>query len=136
MEQFCKLIAVILLLGGSWNLFLLLLFLRKDQRGTTLARLIRVQSRKNVPVRRRGARGPTFTAPNSSTGTYSYTVAGKDYRLKGWQLTAPGQLPKMPRVVYLKRFPRHACLDNEMRTLPEIWRAFLLLLTGAVLLMA
>lgn len=113
-----------------YNICILMMFRREKYRSTTVATLIHVRSKKNVRVRKHGTSGLYVTVPHSSTGTYVYTVNGKEYRLKGWQHVAPGKLPKMPRVVYLIHNPRHAYLDCELMYLPEILRAFLSLMLG------
>ena len=111
-----------------WNLYVARLLWKEKHCASTVAKLTDVRSKENVRVRKHGVSGPFVTVPHSSTGTYVYTVGGKDYRIKGWQHIAPGKLPKQPRVVYLKRFPKHAYLDCELMHLPELLRSFMSLM--------
>ena len=130
-----RLSAAICLGGLIWNMYLLWCFKREKCRSVTVARLTDIKSKQNVRARKRGVSGPIVTVPHSSTGTYVYTVSGRDYRLKGWAHVPPGKLPKQPRVVHLTRFPSHAYLDCELMTLPEILRAFMWLMLGLCLWM-
>lgn len=121
--------------GALWNIYVARLLWKEKQCSSTVATLVDIRSKKNVRVRKHGVTGSFVTVPHSSTGTYIYTVDGKDYRLKGWQHIAPGNLPKQPRVVYLNRFPRHAYLDCELMYLPELSLAFMYLMIAICLWM-
>ncbi len=116
--------------GALWNIYLARLLWKEKKCASTIATMIDIKSEENVRVGKPGAKGSFMTVPHSSTGTYVYTVDGKDYRLKGWQHVAPEKLPKQPRVVYLVRFPRHAYLDCELMYLPALPRALIYLLTA------
>lgn len=116
--------------AGLYNVYLLLLFRSNKHRSATVAKLVNIKTTKNARVRKEGSKMRTKTVPHLSTGTYTYEVNGKEYQLTGWQASAPGQLPKMPRVVYLTRHPRHAYLDCEMMYLPEILHTMIWLMLG------
>jgi len=128
-----RILAGITICFALWNIYVVRLLWTKKQCASTIATLIDVRSKKNVRVRERGVSGPFVTVPDSSTGIYRYSVEGRNYHLKGWQHIAPGKLPKQPRVVYWKRFPKYAYLDCELMFLPEILWAFMFLLTALCL---
>ena len=52
------------------------------------------------------------TVPNATEYTYTYTVNGKSYSLRGVQHTHPRNLPKRVEIVYLRSFPRCAYQDH------------------------
>ena len=128
-----RIFTVIAICFALWNIYVVRLLWTKKHCASTIAPLIKVRSKKNVRVRERGVSGPFVTVPHSSTGTYRYSVEGRDYHLKGWQHISPGKLPKQPRVVYWKRFPKHAYLDCELMFVPEILWAFMSLLAALCL---
>lgn len=72
------------------------------------------------------------TVPNAAEYTYTYTVNGKPYSLRGVQLTHVRNLRKRVPVVYLRSFPRCAYVE-QFSGIAEWLLAISLIAVGALL---
>lgn len=76
---------------------------------TTLDRLSAAKVQNNINVRQ-GHRHRKVK--NYTNYTYEYQVKAKTYRIRGGKICTPGQLSKMPRIVYLRYVPRIAYAEG------------------------
>ena len=99
------------LLIGVFQIWALTQYRNKKTISSTTAKLIKTKCKKNADVRVGGG-FRTRKVPYWTEYIYVYTKNDKQYKIKGGIARAPGNLPKMPTVVYLTKFPRHGYIPE------------------------
>ncbi len=102
------------LFTGTFFLYLVLMSRKPEHRVTTTAELTKVTGYKNVVCK------DGRIIKNQAGYTYSYTVKGKRYTLKGFQNTHPRSVRRRVTVVYLRGFPRLAYLENYSGAIEQL----------------
>lgn len=86
-------------------------FSRRPQNTAKTAGILReTDYRQNVTLR--GPRGKSIFLRHLTKARYIYTVNGVEYGIRGEYYGTKRQTPKFVPVVYIKRFPRFAYMDD------------------------
>jgi hypothetical protein len=86
-------------------------FSRRPQNTAKTAGILReTDYRKNVTLH--GPRGKSIFLRHLTKARYIYTVNGVEYGIRGEHYGTKRQTPKFVPVVYIKRFPRFAYIDE------------------------
>ena len=83
---------------------------RKKNTAKTAGILRETDYRQNVTLR--GPRGKSIFLRHLTKARYIYTVNGVEYGIRGEHYGTKRQTPKFVPVVYIKRFPRFAYMDD------------------------
>ncbi len=102
---FCLILGVAVLLPGIFFAVLAIQSTNASNLITTYGELTKKKNYKNYRLRH-------GFAPNAAQYTYKYKAKGKNYYLRGVQLTHSRKLRKSVTVVYLRSFPRCAYIDR------------------------
>lgn len=78
--------------------------------GRTTGMQIDVKHKKDVWLW--GARRRDVFLKHQSTAKYEYRVNGKTYTVKNMRPVTAKQMPRMVSVMYIKRFPKIACVKD------------------------
>lgn len=130
---------VIFLVIGSYFGWIQWQLTNKIGTGYAFARLTSKNYKQNVKVRT--GRTVKKTAKDFTDFVYTYSVNGKEYKIKGSALTSPRNLPQMPSVIYLIKAPHHGqipgySMDNSLLfALLGIGEGAFILIIGLVLLL-
>lgn len=85
--------------------------------GSVSATLRSTEYKRDMPVyEKSGPRAPrriVMVIQNWSKGRYEYTVNDKKYKLHYVDFVSPRQMPRIVRVVYLKKFPKIAFVKTD-----------------------
>lgn len=73
----------------------------------------------------------SYAVPNMTEYTYTYTVNGKQYELRGAQRTHPRNVRKRVSIIYLRGFPRCA-YEEHFSGITEWLIAISLIVLGAL----
>lgn len=115
---------------GLYYVGLAVFFAFPKTRGVTLGKLDSTKHKKNVRMRNTPYKShETVVVPHYTRFVYTYTVAGKTYRISGAARKTPKQLPYSPRIVYLKKCPRYAFASELTVFQRPFWGAFLIFLS-------
>ena len=86
-------------------------FSRRPKSTAKTAGILRETSYKqNVTIR--GTRGRSMFVKHLTKARYVYTIDGVEYSIRGEHFGTKRQTPKFVPVVYIKRFPRFAYVDE------------------------
>ena len=83
---------------------------RKKNTAKTAGILRETDYKQNVTLR--GPRGKSIFLRHLTKARYIYTVNGVEYGIRGEHYGTKRQTPKFVSVVYVKRFPRFAYMDD------------------------
>ena len=102
---------------------------RPSKRTAKTAGILReTDYRQNVTIH--GTRGRSIFVKHLTKARYVYTVDGAEYSIRGEHYGTKRQTPKFVPVVYIKRFPRFAYVDEIIGgfgvTLYGLWGMILL----------
>lgn len=110
---------------GVWFLFLTIYGRNPKNQMHTIGTLIQKKTKRNVA-------GRHCTIPVITDYTYSYTVNGKEYRIRHSVQNTKRGIMKKATIVYLKGFPRCAGIEQYHNSLHGFLSALLLL--GGILM--
>ena len=107
MEYVFMILGHALLVPGIYNLRIWLLSRNPENLAFTLGKLTQTKGYKNLRTRRGILKHYTHY-------TYEYKVGDTVYKITGSEACSPGELSKMPRITYLKRYPQYAYTQDDL----------------------
>ena len=107
MEYVFMILGYALLVPGIYNLRIWVLSRKPENLAFTLGKLTQTKGYKNVRTRRGLVKHYTHY-------TYEYKVGDTVYKITGSEACSPGDLTKMPRITYLKRYPQYAYTQDDL----------------------
>ena len=107
MEYVFMILGYALLVPGIYYLRIWLYARKPENLAFTLGRLTQTKGHRNVYTRH-------GVLKNYTHYTYEYKADGKVYKITGGEACAPGELSKMPRITYLKRYPQYAYTQDDL----------------------
>ena len=131
---YVRILGWIMLALGVYYIGIAVLFCFPQNRANAYGKLEKTKSKKNVWVRKDRTVGSGKIEPHYTEYVYNYTVGSKSYRISDFGLVTPRQLPRSPRIVYLKQIPGYSFIPQMTVFKRPWWGLFLVILGGGFLL--